>query len=402
MAPCSQLNVIIVGAGLGGLTLGILLDQAGIPFQILEKHPGELIPLGSSISLNQTIQPLMEQLGLMPELEAISKPISSMTFLKEHNMSKIGALDLSTDSVRYGYHNRIMDRPSLYRLLLSRIPRENIITGKHVCDIEESKDGILVRCSDGSSFKSSILIGADGAYSCVRRCLYRELRMKDLLPKADMAPLAFDHHCLVGITNPIDPIYFPDLTKSTCEMLVVIGKDKPYSWWLIPLSDNRVAWRVTYNLPTTQIRQEQHIRSSDWGPAQVEEMLEACRDFACPYQSTLADLIDHTPRERISKVLLEEKFFTTWYHGRTVLIGDACHKVVPHAGVRHKQCWMPSVSPMSSMSSHLFRHPLSKPHLNLTTKSESPMGRRPYKEAVIWDDSVEVTNGASPWFGACF
>jgi len=100
MAPCSHLEVIIVGAGLGGLTLGILLDQAGIPFRILEKHPGELIPLGSSISLNQTIQPLMEQLGLMPELEAISKPISSMTFLKEHNMNKIGALDLSSDSVR--------------------------------------------------------------------------------------------------------------------------------------------------------------------------------------------------------------------------------------------------------------------------------------------------------------
>ena len=43
--------------------------------------------------------------------------------------------------------------------------------------------------------------------------------------------LLFGCHCgaNIGITNPIDPIYFPDLTKSTCEMLVVIGKDKPYS-----------------------------------------------------------------------------------------------------------------------------------------------------------------------------
>ncbi|KAF9193177.1 hypothetical protein BGZ50_007717 [Haplosporangium sp. Z 11] len=322
----SQLKVLIVGAGLGGLTLGLLLEQAGIPYTILEKHSGDLIPLGSSISLNQAIQPLFEQLGMLPELEAISKPINSMTFLKE-SMSKIGSLDLYSDSLsRYGYHNRIMDRPSLYKLLLSRIPLEKIITGKRVCDLEQTHDGVMVRCTDGSIFPADILVGADGAYSSVRRCLYRDLRTKNLLPKSDMVPLAFDHHCLVGVTDPIDPIYFPDLTKDTCDMMVVIGKDKPYSWWLIPLKMNRIAWRVTYNLPTTQIRQEHQLGSSDWGPEQVEEMANACRDFICPYGGTLADVIDKTPKERISKVLLEEKFFETWYYHRTVLLGDACHK----------------------------------------------------------------------------
>ncbi|KAF9942808.1 hypothetical protein BGZ67_010440 [Mortierella alpina] len=292
----SQLKVLIVGAGLGGLTLGLLLEQAGVPYTILEKHAGDLIPLGSSISLNQTIQPLFEQLGMLTELEAISKPIGSMTFLKE-SMNKIGSLDLFSDSVR------IMDRPSLYKLLLSRIPSERIITGKRVCDLEQNRDGVLVRCTDTSVYMADILVGADGAYSSVRRCLYRDLRASNLLPKSDMAPLAFDHHCLVGVTDPIDPIYFPELTRETCDMMVVIGKDKPYS-----------------------IRQEHHIRSSDWGPAQVEEMANACRDFICPYGSTLADVIDKTPKERMSKVLLEEKFFETWYHNRTVLLGDACHK----------------------------------------------------------------------------
>ncbi|KAK3819106.1 MAG: hypothetical protein JOS17DRAFT_757030 [Linnemannia elongata] len=315
----SHLKVLIAGAGLGGLTLALLLEQAGIEYTILEKHEGDLIPLGSSISLNQSIQPLFEQLGMLKELESISKPISSMTFLKE-NMNKIGSMDLSSDAVR------IMDRPSLYKLLLSRIPEERIITGKRVCDIEQNDQGVLVRCSDTSSYEADILVGADGAYSCVRRCLYRDLRNENLLPKSDMAPLAFDHHCLVGITDPIDPIYFPDLARSTCDMMVVIGKDKPYSWWLIPLKKNRLAWRVTYNLPTTQIRQEHHIRSSDWGPLQVEEMANACRDFVCPYGGTLAEVIDKTPKDRISKVLLEEKFFETWYHNRTVLMGDACHK----------------------------------------------------------------------------
>ncbi|KAG9071559.1 hypothetical protein KI688_005771 [Linnemannia hyalina] len=37
-------------------------------------------------------------------------------------------------------------------------------------------------------------------------------------------------------------------------------------------------------------------------------------------------------QELISKVMLEEKVFETWHHGRAVLIGDACHKLNPAGG----------------------------------------------------------------------
>lgn len=36
----------------------------------------------------------------------------------------------------------------------------------------------------------------------------------------------------------------------------------------------------------------------------------------------MGEIMDDTPKELISKVFLEEKVFKTWYHGRTVLIGD--------------------------------------------------------------------------------
>ncbi|KAF9122974.1 hypothetical protein BGW39_009371 [Mortierella sp. 14UC] len=47
---------------------------------------------------------------------------------------------------------------------------------------------------------------------------------------------------------------------------------------------------------------------------------------------TVGEIIDATPNDRISKVMLESKLFKTWYHERTVLIGDACHKILPFAG----------------------------------------------------------------------
>jgi 2-polyprenyl-6-methoxyphenol hydroxylase-like FAD-dependent oxidoreductase len=49
-------------------------------------------------------------------------------------------------------------------------------------------------------------------------------------------------------------------------------------------------------------------------------------------QATLGDLIDATEPGIAATVLLEEKMFETWYHGRTVLIGDAVHKMHPASG----------------------------------------------------------------------
>ena len=46
----------------------------------------------------------------------------------------------------------------------------------------------------------------------------------------------------------------------------------------------------------------------------------------------MGDLMDQTPPEVISKVLLEEKLYKTWFYQRVVLIGDACHKMLPNSG----------------------------------------------------------------------
>jgi len=90
----SKLNVLIVGAGLGGLTLAILLERAGISYHVYERQT-EFKVLGSAIGFWTNILPLFEQLGLLDKLMAISKESFAIDVFDGGDMSLIGNIDVT-------------------------------------------------------------------------------------------------------------------------------------------------------------------------------------------------------------------------------------------------------------------------------------------------------------------
>src|SRR5690348_8814177 len=84
----SPLKVLIVGGGIGGLMLAILLERMGINYLILEKTTSYK-PLGSYIMLISQVFSLFEQLGMLEEIESISKNIMSTVHLDE-DFKRIG------------------------------------------------------------------------------------------------------------------------------------------------------------------------------------------------------------------------------------------------------------------------------------------------------------------------
>jgi len=92
-------------------------------------------------------------------------------------------------------------------------------------------------------------------------------------------------------------------------------------WAEFNVPDNRICWFVVYQLANEAESEEIKFRNSEWGPEFHGQMIEAVRDFRVP-SGTLGNLINHTPKDNISRVFLEDKLFKTWTHGRTVLIGD--------------------------------------------------------------------------------
>lgn len=83
---------------------------------------------------------------------------------------------------------------------------------------------------------------------------------------------------------------------------------------------------VLQYLTKSTSKEHDTFRNSEWGPEAAMSMSQQVREFPVVIGkdklTSLGDIFDRTPQDRISKVVLEEKVFKTWYSGRTVLIGD--------------------------------------------------------------------------------
>ncbi|KAK3817333.1 MAG: hypothetical protein J3Q66DRAFT_339540 [Benniella sp.] len=339
MTSNSPPNVLISGAGLGGLFLAILLERAGIPYHVYERAAA-VKPLGAALGLNANILPAFDQLGLLEELTNIAFPMSTLDFYHE-NLEYIGSMDVSGFKTQAGYDSYIFHRPDLYNVLLSKVPAGKVSFNKKVVSVEQDEDGVTIRTSDGMTFHGDILVGADGAYSTVRQLIYKDMTEKNVLPDSDADGPKVGHICMVGTTHPLDPEKFPVLKDNRCNFTTIIGHAKAHTWLTTTLPNNRIAFSVKEQLDEKTAK-EARFRNSEWSPESNEKMIQEIRNFPIKHygdagegkdeRRTLGDLIDATDPALISKVFLEVKLYETWHHGRTVLIGDAVHKMQPSAG----------------------------------------------------------------------
>lgn len=124
---------------------------------------------------------------------------------------------------RGGSREFVIARPDLYNLLLRQIHKENIHMSKKVSSFLQGENGVIIRCSDNSTYEGDILVGADGAHSAIRQHLYSVLKKEKSLPATDDKPLPYKCVCLVGQTEILDPEAFPDLKLPLGQFLSVIG-----------------------------------------------------------------------------------------------------------------------------------------------------------------------------------
>ena len=173
-----SIDVAIVGAGVGGLTLALALHEAGIRCRVYESAP-RLEPLGVGINLMPHGVAQLAALGLLDDLAALAVTTSRAAFYTRH-----GQFVFEEPAGRAAGHSMpqfSIHRGDLQQVLLNavrgRLGHDAVVEGHRCVGFEQLDDGVAVEfaAAEGKprvAVRARILVGCDGIHSAVRRLLH--------------------------------------------------------------------------------------------------------------------------------------------------------------------------------------------------------------------------------------
>lgn len=169
-----HLPVVVVGAGIAGLTLSLCLARAGVRVTVVDKAR-ELREVGAGLQLSPNASSILFHLGLGSALDATGLRPEAITIRDGASGHLIVRLPLGEEMVeRYGAPYIVIHRADLQGTLLAAVeqePRVSLHLGVDIATIVNGEAGVEVAGTEGGEpvhFAGSVLVGADGVRSMVR------------------------------------------------------------------------------------------------------------------------------------------------------------------------------------------------------------------------------------------
>jgi 6-hydroxynicotinate 3-monooxygenase len=307
----SKPRIAIVGGGLGGMTVAILLQQAGYDAQIYEQA-GKLGRLGAGITLGPNVMKILRRAGLVEKMYSIG--IAPQTSLSRAGDTGEILYKWPTNewTARFSMPFFIMHRGDLQALLYSRLQPEAMHFGHRLVGLDTKGSVTRLTFENGRVIEADVVIGADGIDSTVREIL--------LGPEA---PIYTGYVAYRGI--------FPAARLSDHRVSADITK-----WWPkergLEADDRHI---LIYYLD--RAREELYFVTGtpdpDWepGPSSVPCEIDEIKERYDGFHPEVMRVIDACP-QATKWPLLERKPFALWSRDNIVLLGDACHPMKPHMG----------------------------------------------------------------------
>jgi 5-methylphenazine-1-carboxylate 1-monooxygenase len=172
-------NVIIVGAGIGGLTLALELHAVGVECVLLEAAP-ELTELGVGINLLPHATRSLSRLGLQDALARVAVTTKESIFFTRHGQfiyREPAGLAAGHAWPQFSIHRGDLQRV-LGDAVRDRLGGDVICLAHRVVSFTQDSDAatVTVEHADGtrSLVTGDVLVGADGVHSVLRRQLHPE------------------------------------------------------------------------------------------------------------------------------------------------------------------------------------------------------------------------------------
>jgi len=203
-------------------------------------------------------------------------------------------------------------------MLYTTLPEEakaKVHTSKRISDMTSDETRAVVTCEDGTSYEGSIVVGADGVHSQVRKYMRTLALKQDPKAKVDAEkPFLSTYRCMFGYgpipEGPIASDIWECHSNDKCTQMMV-GQDK--AWFFVyEKLEKPTRERTTY----TAKDKEQY--ADRLGDLPVHKTVRVRDVYRTAQETILVDLEEGTVKNY------------TW--GRLLLAGDAANKQTPNAG----------------------------------------------------------------------
>ncbi|TPQ48217.1 flavin-dependent oxidoreductase [Prosthecomicrobium hirschii] len=175
------MTVLIVGGGIGGLTLALMLHRKGIRSVVYEQAP-QIREVGVGINVLPHAIKELAALDLLPALDAVALRTKELIYINRLGQ-KIWAeprgLDGGFDYPQFSIHRGRLQK-LVHDAVIERLGPDAVRTGLRLGGFFQDEGGVTAHFVDSRFGKSSetvrgeVLVGADGIHSVVRRYFYPE------------------------------------------------------------------------------------------------------------------------------------------------------------------------------------------------------------------------------------